>query len=122
MNQYLFNEDLYHIPTPVLVVLARPWHKILDDEKALLAKILGSVRLSMESVMIQFHPQITVDEMRAINPGKALVFGSKMSGEIQPYQKVDIQTTALIWADDLSVLDDGKKKSLWLALRQMFSV
>jgi hypothetical protein len=122
MNEYLYQEELYQIATPVLVVLPRPWHKILDHEKALLVKILGSVRLSMDAVLIQFQPESNVENMKALNPGKVLIFGSKMSNDIPPYQKVNMDAMALVWADDLSDLDDGKKKNLWLALRQMFGL
>ena len=84
MTDYLFQEELYSIPTPVLVIIPRPWHKILESERALLAKILGSVRLSMESVSIQCEPQINVENLKALNPGKMLIFGSKVSDGITP--------------------------------------
>jgi hypothetical protein len=120
--QYLYQEDLYTIPSPVLVVIPRPWHNILDSEKALLAKILGSVKVNIDSVTIVFLERVSVDSVSAFKPRRILVFGSKFSEGINPYEHVVLNNVSVICADDFSLLDDGKKKSLWIALKQMFGV
>jgi hypothetical protein len=119
---YLYQEDLYTIPAPVIVVLPRPWHNILDSEKALLAKILGSVRVSIESVNIVVQASFSVESLLALKAQKILVFGSSVSAGINSYEHVKLDGVSVIYADDLSALDDGKKKSLWLGLKQMFGV
>jgi hypothetical protein len=121
VNEYLFQEEVYRIPVAVTVVLSRPWHKILDDEKALLAKILGSVRLSLDAVQIQFQPQISLQAVQKLNSGKVLLFGPAVEG-VSDYQPLNVDGTVIIRADDLGQLDDLRKKNLWLGLKQMFGL
>jgi hypothetical protein len=119
---HLYQEDLYQIQPRVVVVLARPWHKILDDEKALLTKILGSVRTNIDSVTLVHQPEVSLDSLKTFNASKVLIFGSQMKIEIKPYEKAEFDSVAVVKADDLNLLDDLKKKSLWGALKQMFGV
>jgi len=122
LSQYLYQEDLYTIPSPVLVVIPRAWHNILESEKALLAKILGSVKLSIDSVAILSQEKVSLESVGAFKPRKVLVFGSKFSESINLYEHTVLQGVSVICADDFAQLDDGKKKNLWLALKQMFGV
>jgi len=118
----LYQEEIYSVPTPVIVVLPRVWHDILEDDRALLAKILGSVRISMDSVLIVTRNNISKDGLAALNPGKVLIFGVPVQEDIKPYEYIRLGSCEAIKADDLHQLDDAKKKSLWLALRKMFGV
>jgi hypothetical protein len=119
---HLFQEELYCVPANLTVIIPKEWHKILEEEKALLAKILGSVKLSMDSVLIVTQQNIDWDALAVLKPAKVLIFGSNMPGDIKPYESTKLNNITLIKADDLSMLDDNKKKSLWIALKQMFSV
>jgi hypothetical protein len=119
---HLFQEELYRVPANLAVIIPKEWHKILEEEKALLAKILGSVKLSMDSVLIVTQQNIDWDALAVLKPAKVLIFGSHMSGDIKPYESTNLNNITLIKADDLGMLDDNKKKSLWIALKQMFSV
>lgn len=119
---HLYQEDIYNIKSPVLVIIPTPWHKILDTDKALLAKILGSVRINLESVMIQTCTNFSLETLSVYKPGKVLVFGSAIEGESRSYETVMYNEHQVLHADDLSKLDDSKKKVLWVALKQMFGV
>lgn len=119
---HLFQEDLYQLPQSVVVILARPWQKISDEEKALLAKILGAVRVNIESVNIISQESVSIEALSVLNPGKVLVFGSSLQESIKPYENVLINGIAVLRADDFPALDDARKKTLWLALKQMFGV
>jgi hypothetical protein len=122
LSQFLYQEDLYSIPAPVLVVVPRPWHNILDSDKALLAKILGSVRVNVDSVTILSQEKVSLDSVKAFKPRKVLLFGSQFSNGGSLYEHIVVDDVSVICADDFAQLDDGKKKSLWIALKQMFSV
>jgi hypothetical protein len=50
-----------------------------------------------------------------------LVFGSAATG-IKTYEHVQAQGFSMLVANDLSELDEAKKKSLWLALKDMFGL
>jgi hypothetical protein len=122
MLEHLFQEDLYTIPPSLVIIVPKPWHNILEDEKALLTKILGSVIINMGSVTIQSQPKVSMEFLKAFNPGKVLIFGSAIDAEIHLYEKTVLNDITIIKADDLSQLDDVKKKNLWVALKQMFAL
>lgn len=119
---HLYQEDIYHIKSPVLVIIPTPWHKILETDKALLTKILWSVRINLESVVVQTCTNFSLETLSLFNPGKVLVFGSTIEGESRCYETVVHNEHQVLLADDLSKLDDSKKKILWVALKQMFGV
>jgi hypothetical protein len=117
--KHLFNEELYTIPSIITIVINKPWENVAEEDKALLTKILGSVKLGPQSVRMVAHNSVTMDELSAIGANKILIFGSE--SPIKPYELVQAQGFSVISADELSRLDDAKKKSLWLALKNMFS-
>jgi hypothetical protein len=118
----LYQEELYSISAPVVVVLNREWKFITEDERALLAKILGSVKLNLSRVQIISKPNLSLASLELLRPSKVLVFGSSITEGIAPYENHTIGSFAVIKADDLAQLDDVRKKNLWLGLKQMFGV
>jgi hypothetical protein len=118
---YLFPEELYQFPQKVVVVMAREWDAYSDDEKALLFKILGSVKLQPGAVQIIAQASLNLSSLEAYNPSGVLVFGSKAEG-VKPYEAFQAQGFTVLKADDLPELDDAKKKSLWLVLKTMFTI
>jgi hypothetical protein len=118
---FLFQEDLYLVPQKTLVVLARNWDEYSSDDKILLTRILGSVKQSLSSVQVIVQSTLSPELISGYNPSKVLVFGSVTTG-INPYESHQIQGFDLIKADDLPLLDDLKKKSLWACLKNMFSL
>lgn len=103
-----------------MVVTAKPWETYSPDERALLAKILASVRLSMASVQIVTQPALSLASLAAYAPSKVLVFGAQ--SDLKSYETVQAQGFTVLRADDLPALDDARKKNLWLALKTMFGV
>ena len=118
----IFQEELYRIPVPVVIIIPRPWHKILEDEKTLLAKILASVKLNIGSVAIMVREEASPETIKNSNCEKLLVFGSRFLPDIRAYEGVEVEGISVIRADDLGQLDEGRKKQLWLGLKQMFGV
>lgn len=125
MNQaalpYLFQEDLYRIHQKVLIVLSKAWHEYSAEDKLLLSRILGSVKLNLASVQIITQDTLALTSLDSYNPSKILVFGSASHG-INPYEATQVQGFWLLKADDLQQLDEVKKKSLWNALKNMFGL
>jgi hypothetical protein len=122
ITESLFTDEIYQIDHPVLIIIPRPWHKILEPEKALLSKILSSVKVNIDGVLIHTQQSLSSDTLAVFKPGKVLVFGSDIDPVIRPYEPVIYQGFPLVKADDLSALDEAKKKNLWTALKQMFAV
>jgi hypothetical protein len=120
--EHLFQEDLYRVPAPVVIILNQPWHKILEEEKALLAKILASVRINIDSVLIRAEDRVTLETLQATNPARVLIFGSTVSPEIQAYERLSVNGISVVRADALGLLDENRKKNLWVALKQMFAM
>lgn len=118
----LFQEDLYRFGSPVIVVLPRAWQEYNSEEQLLLHKILTSVKVDINSVQLIVRPAVDMNSLRIYAPAKVLIFGATPAEAIEKYQQLPAQGFTVIWADDLSALDEQKKKNLWVALRQMFGV
>lgn len=103
------------------VVLRRSWEEYSPEERALLAKILGSIKLDIASVRIASRASMSLSDLGSIGAEKVLVFGTQID-QIKSYEHDRAQGFSVVRADDLSDLDDAKKKSLWLALRNMFGI
>lgn len=116
----LFQEDLYHFSNPVLIILSKPWDVYPSSEKVLLQKILTSVKIDMNAVQMIVQPSLNLKSLEVYSPSRVLIFGSEINEDIPLYQATPAQGFITIRADDLSLLDEQKKKNLWLALRQMF--
>ena len=119
----LFQEDLYHFNTPVIVVLSRDWRFYSEEEQMLLRKIVGSVKLDINTIQMVARPLLDLKALQIYRPSKILLFGANAAdADLPMYQSTTAQGFIVIRADDLSALDDEKKKNLWLALRQMFGI
>ena len=68
------------------------------------------------------HPSMDLESLKVFSPSRVLIFGSNLQEDVPLYQATAAQGFIVIRADDLSMLDDQKKKNLWLALRQIFGV
>ena len=122
ITSYLFQEDLYNFTTPVIVVLSKTWESYSNEEQLLLNKILTSVKVDVNAVRIIAQPVLDLAALQIYSPGKVLIFGSATTEDIGLYQSASAQGFIVIRADDLSLLDDPKKKNLWIGLRQMFGL
>ena len=118
---HLFGEEIYNIPQRVVIMVRQPWESYSAEEKTLLAKILGSVKIDLAAVRIVTSEKINQAQLTELGAQKVLIFGSE-TPDIKPYENQQAQGFSVIKADDLSGLDDAKKKSLWLALRNMFGI
>ena len=117
----LYQEEVYAIPPKVTVIVSKPWDQYNDVDQTLLNKILGSVKLSLASVRIVTAASATPAVISSLGTPSVLIFGSK-ADDIPLYQVSQAQGFSVVRADDLSELNDTTKKSLWLALKAMFSV
>lgn len=119
--EFLYQEDLYQVSDSVLVLIDRPWEALREEDKTLLAKILGSVKLSIDQVRIATARETSITVLEVYSPTKIISFGVKISESKDIYKNQQIGTTSLILSDTLDQLDDVRKKSLWVALKQMFA-
>ena len=119
---HLFQEELYRFSTPVIVVLTRPWDAYTTDDQLLLKKILTSVKVDINAVQMVVRPSLDIRSLSIHAPARVLIFGAEPNESLEMYQPVPAQGFIVIRADDLGALDEQKKKTLWVGLRQMFGV
>ena len=122
LSTYLFQEELYHFTAPLVVVLPKPWESYAGEDQNLLNKILTSVKVNVNAVQIIVQPLVDLSSLKVYSPARVLVFGAGTTDEIALYQSVAACGFMVLRADDLNLLDDQKKKNLWMALRQMFGM
>ena len=120
--EYLFQEELYALKSKVMVVLNTGWNDLSTDDQLLLTKILSSIRKDIASVQIISMKEFDLEDLMAYSPRQIVAFGAVNKTPHPLYHLISMQGISLIQADSLPELDDSKKKSLWMALKQMFSV
>ncbi len=118
--EFLYTEDIYTINDSILIVVDKPWEKISDEDKTLLAKILGSVKLSLDKVQIVYQKEASLASLAVYHPSKIISFGVELSASHEPYKYHTAENTSFIQCDALDLLNDVTKKSLWAALKQGF--
>jgi hypothetical protein len=120
--EHLYQEELYLIPPRTIVVIDKPWNEVTNDDRTLLIKILGSVKLGLSNVQIVSGKQFSMDELGAMEPARLIVFGASVKELTRLYEFTTMSGIPVICADSLPALDDARKKNLWIALRQMFKI
>jgi len=118
----LYTEELYQPAPKTSVVIATAWDKITEEERQLLSKILGSVKLSLESVRIIEQPQFNLSSW-VIKPKKVICFSPAPSA-LAKHEVIEVDGTSLVLSNSLAELipDDATKRKLWLALKQLFLI
>lgn len=115
-----FQEALYAIPPKPVVAIATSWDALTENEKGLLDKILGSVKLSLNHITVISTTQLEVLKWPN-KPGQVLAFGLDLKGftHYEPFQVHDI---TVILAPGLSALESDKegKQKLWAGLKKVF--
>jgi hypothetical protein len=124
----LFQEEIYQLPPPVVVVINVPWREIAEPERHLLAKILNAieypanVKLSLAAVKIITQPLLNLTTL-PFEPQQVIAFTQVPSG-IPINEVVKTPTYQLVVGLPLAELitQDEAKKRLWQALRAQFGM
>lgn len=118
--EFLYQEDLYAIENQIIVIVDKPWTVISEDEKALLSKILGSIKLSLDQVNIVHQSELNLENLNIYKPCRVISFGVQLSDIHLPYQYHILPEVSFIQVDSLGSLTDAMKKNLWMALKTGF--
>jgi hypothetical protein len=118
---FLYQEELYRPAGSIMIVMDEPWNDLREEDKTLLSKILGSVKISLEGVQVLHARHTQVESLKLYGASKVIAFGATVKECTSLYVCQTVGSVSVITSEALHVLDDGKKKSLWGALRQMFA-
>ncbi len=117
----IFSEEIFLIPAKVTVVIDRPWKLVSSEEKILLEKILGALKLSVDKVSV-LNVALTDLELPSDKVEKIISFGVPFSGAPH-YEVSSLGPIPMVISDSLDKLltNDESKKMLWQALKRLFS-
>ena len=120
--EVIFSDTLYDLPSPVTVVIEKPWTAITLEERTQLSKILNALKLGIDRVRIIHQSSLDLN-MLVDSPSHVIVFGLSLSG-VNPYEALTVSDKKVVLAESLTSLlpDDAAKKKLWLALKAMFGL
>ena len=118
--QNLYQEEIYKIAPKLLIIIDKQWSEVSIDEIILLEKILKALKLTLASVQILTRSKFLPNDFQAFTPDYILAFGSKLKDSERMYEAIQTAGTTVVLADALHLLDDAKKRNLWLTLRQVF--
>jgi len=122
VSENIFTEEVYQIPSPVVVVLPCEWKDLSEGEQTTLAKMLTAVKLNLAAVQIVSRKAFSIEELAPSSPTKVLAFGSTCTSLDTKYQTLQQGEMQLILSDSLKSLTDIQKKDLWQALKKMFGI
>jgi hypothetical protein len=120
--EYLYQEEIYSLPPRTLIVLDQAWEDFSQDDKTLLQKILGSVKLNLQMVNVITRKQFSLSDLRPLDPERIICFGAICNQTGNLYEFSTLEGMQIICADGIQKMDDTRKKNLWGALRQMFKI
>ena len=118
----LYQEELYILPSPLLIIVSKPWATLTAEELTTLTRMLNAVKLNLASVQVIVRTDFSVEELSAYSPTRILAFGSTLRSSSTLYDNLSFGNTSVIISEALDKLDDAKKKSLWGALKKMFNL
>jgi hypothetical protein len=120
--EVIYSDTLYHLPSPVTVVIEKPWASITHDERIQLSKILNALKLGIDRVRIIHQPSLDLNKL-VDSPRHLIVFGLTLPG-VNAYEALTVSDKKVVLAESLTSLlpDDAAKKKLWLALKAMFGL
>ena len=118
----LFSGQLFTLPVPPTIVITQPWESIGTDERVLLSKILGALKLSIDSVKIKSQPSLNISSW-VEKPKHLIYFGSPVKGLVQ-YEVIEANGVSIVASESLKDLlqNDASRKKLWQALKTQFSI
>lgn len=117
----LYQEELYLIPSRVIIVLGTEWETVGEEERTTLIKMMGALKLSLAAVQIITRQEFELEDLQPFSPRQIIALGSRTkTGTL--YEHMHQDGVSIVIADHLHDLDDQKKKRLWIALKQMFNI
>ena len=118
----LYQEELYVLPSPLLIILSKPWAELTSEELTTLTRMVQAVKLNLASVQIIVQKDFTIADLAAYSPKRVLAFGATFGSTTSLYENLNSEGVSVIISESLDKLDDAKKKSLWVALKKMFNL
>lgn len=119
----IFPDELYRLPFRVMVLLPQSWESTSDADKALLARILGSVKLSLAAVQVMSAENFSLEVAGVHHVKTILSFGVPFLPATEPtYEPVTVDGITAVLADAVHELDEVRKKNLWAALKLVFAL
>ena len=118
----LFSEQLFAVPVKPTIVVNQSWENIGTDERVLLTKILGALKLSLDSVKVISQPSLDISSWTE-KPKHLIYFGPPVRGLVQ-YEVIEANGVSIVASEGLKDLlqNDAARKKLWQALKAQFSI
>jgi DNA polymerase III psi subunit len=120
MLEQTFTEELYNLKPRVIVLIPDLWPEVEKKDIELLQKILQAVKISLDGVQVISKSTLDLQELSVYAPEWVLSFGTPLTQVKTKYEISGHHGMKVLVADKLSLLDEAKKKILWVSLKQMF--
>jgi DNA polymerase III psi subunit len=123
----IYQEELYHIEVPAVVILNKQWNELTSEEKEQLQKIA-------DALTKRINPKLRLDAFQVIqqakfdlgsiqpSPKRVIYFGSAVTG-LNAYELIEVNTTKVVLSESLDDLlkNEVARQKLWKALQQLFT-
>jgi hypothetical protein len=117
----LYQEEMYNLPARDLVLFNVDWETFTEEHKALFKKILSAVKLSPGNVQVLIKENLEASDIEKFPASRLICFGTTFQTHPK-YQVLNLGEKKIIVCDAFADLDDIRKKNLWVALKQMYTL
>ncbi len=117
----VFQEEVYSIKPKLVIVIENSWQALSEQERELLKKILGALKISLESIQIVSQSDFKISSFE--NKTEKLIYFGANPGDFANYQQHTFSGISFICSEALSqlLLNEAARKQLWAGLKDMFT-
>ena len=123
----IYQEELYQIEVPAVVIIDKPWAELAAPEKEQLQKIADALnkrispKLKLDAFQVIYQPKFDLGSINP-QPRRVIYFGAAVTG-LNPYELIEVNQSKVVLSEPLEDLtkNEAARQKLWKALQQLFA-
>jgi hypothetical protein len=123
----VYQEDIYQIKTPAVVMIDKPWELLGEPEKEQLQKIADALskrlnpKLKLDSFQVIHQPVFDLSTFKP-HSERVIYFGQPVKG-LNSYEVIEVNELCTVLSESLDELikNEAARQKLWKALQQLFT-
>jgi hypothetical protein len=126
LTETIYQEELYQIEVPAVVIVDKQWNDLSVGEKEQLQKIADALnkrispKLKLDAFQVIFQSKFDLGSINP-QPKRVIYFGAAVTG-LNPYELIEVNQSKVVLSESLDDLtkNETARQKLWKALQQLF--
>lgn len=127
LTDSIYQEELYQIEAPAVVIIDKQWQTLTAAEKEQLQKIADALnkrispKLSLDAFQVIYQSKFDLGSIHP-SPKRIIYFGAVVTG-LNPYELIEVNQSKVVLSESLDDLtrNEAARQKLWKALQQLFA-